>query len=184
MVAKRKKPPAAGMGRRRGVLNRTTIDVRKVLTLFIEHNSTKAQALFDRVARKNPAKALELFARLAEFVLPRLSRAEVTLPPAMLPILNGDPIRDAQSAANAYLLVIGNPSINMDALTFEPPTAPLPIAAELLADTLHPEPEEPASVGLGQRPLEHDAPAVEPGTEDHVAPDDGNVIRMWERLSK
>jgi hypothetical protein len=172
MVAKRKRPPAAGMGRRRGVLNRTTVDVRKVLTLFVEHNATKAQALFDRVARKNPAKALELFARLAEFVLPRLSRAEVTLPPAMLPALNGDPIRDAQSAANAYLLVIGQPMADLSALTFEPPVmAPLPV-------------QEGAQQPVETEPLLPYVHVAEPPMEPHAAPLADNVVGIWEHLGK
>src|ERR1700722_15635331 len=120
MEVQRKKPPAAGMGRRRGVRNRSSGSVREIFASFVQNNAAQAQELFDRVAKKNPAMALSLLAKLAEFVLPRLSRAELTLPPELLPKLSGDPIRDAQSAASAYLLVIGQPMADLDALIFEP----------------------------------------------------------------
>lgn len=72
MVKTKRKPPAAGIGRKKGVPNKTTKTVREMYTAFVEHNAEKAQALFDRVARKNPAKALEILAKLSEFVLPKL----------------------------------------------------------------------------------------------------------------
>ena len=78
MAAKKgTKPPAAGRGRKRGVPNKTTGAAREVFTQFVERNAEKAQTLFDRIARKNPAKALELLTKLAEFVVPKLQRTEV-----------------------------------------------------------------------------------------------------------
>jgi hypothetical protein len=71
MVAQRKrKPPSAGIGRRPGVPNKVTTDVRQILTLFTEHNATKAQALFERVAKNNPAMALSSLAKLADRLHP------------------------------------------------------------------------------------------------------------------
>ena len=71
-------PPNAGKGRPRGSPNRATRDVRTVFSAFVEANAEKAQALFDRVASRDPAKALELLARLAEFVIPKLARTDLT----------------------------------------------------------------------------------------------------------
>jgi hypothetical protein len=73
-------PPAAGRGRKRGVPNKTTRTVREIFTLFVEHNAESAQQLYERVAKRNPAKALEILARMSEFVLPRLQRTELRLP--------------------------------------------------------------------------------------------------------
>jgi hypothetical protein len=172
MESQRKKPPAAGMGRRRGVRNRSSGTVREIFAAFVQHNAQQAQELFDRVAKKNPAMALSLLAKLAEFVLPRLSRAEVTLPPDLLPRLSGDPIRDAQSAASAYLLVIGQPMADLDALVFEPPVN-APLAAEDIAQqAIETEPEPPYS------------PASQPDIQVQPAPADGNVIQLWDRLSR
>jgi hypothetical protein len=71
-------PPNAGKGRPRGTPNKATRDVRTFFSAFVEANAEKAQALFDRVAARDPAKALELLARLAEFVIPRLARTDLT----------------------------------------------------------------------------------------------------------
>jgi hypothetical protein len=76
MMANRK-PPRAGMGRRKGVPNKATGDVRKMFAAFVEGNASRVQILFDRVARKNPAKALEILTRFSEFVMPKLQRAEI-----------------------------------------------------------------------------------------------------------
>ena len=71
------RPPNAGKGRKAGVPNKATGDVRAVFSAFVEHNADRAQELFDRVAKKDPAKALDLLARLSEFVLPKLARTEL-----------------------------------------------------------------------------------------------------------
>jgi hypothetical protein len=71
------RPPNAGKGRRKGVPNRTTLSTREALTLFVERNANEAQVLFDRVKKRQPAVALALFGRLAEFVLPKLQRTEL-----------------------------------------------------------------------------------------------------------
>lgn len=180
----RKKPPAAGKGRTRGVPNRVTIDVRQVLTLFIEHNSTKAQALFDRVARKNPAKALELFARLCEFVLPRMSRAEVLLPSQDTSgIFAGVPVT-AESAAAAYMAIIGAPiGTDLSRITFEVP-APKPIEDESLPAL------EDALQALDDEVLPDYEPSSAPGLEPYGEPDSepgvSNVtsIAEWSKLGR
>lgn len=72
------KPGDPRAGRPRGTANKATQDVRTVFTAFVEGNAAKAQELFDRVASKDPAKALDLLARLAEFVIPKLARTELS----------------------------------------------------------------------------------------------------------
>ncbi len=76
----KRKPPNAGKGRVKGNPNKLTRSVREVLATFVEHNAAGAQALYDRVAKKDPKGALEIFAKMAEFVLPKLVRAEMNLP--------------------------------------------------------------------------------------------------------
>jgi hypothetical protein len=67
-----------GPGRPKGVPNRATTAVRDVFSAFVEANAGRAQALFEQVARKDPAKALDLLARLSEFVIPKLARTELS----------------------------------------------------------------------------------------------------------
>jgi len=66
-----------GGGSRKGIPNKATRDVRAVFSVFVEHNAERAQELFDQVAEKDPAKALDLLAKMSEFVVPRLSRSTV-----------------------------------------------------------------------------------------------------------
>jgi hypothetical protein len=66
-----------GGGSRKGIPNKATGEVRTVFSAFVEHNSGRVQELFDRVASRDPAKALDLLARLSEFVIPKLARTEI-----------------------------------------------------------------------------------------------------------
>ena len=66
-----------GGGSRKGIPNKATGEVRTVFSAFVEHNSERVQELFDRVASRDPAKALDLLARLSEFVIPKLARTEI-----------------------------------------------------------------------------------------------------------
>ena len=68
----------AGKGRVKGVPNAVTKTAREIFTAFVEGNATKVQELWERVARKNPAKALAIYAKVAEFVIPKLQRTELS----------------------------------------------------------------------------------------------------------
>jgi hypothetical protein len=74
---KGKKPPNAGKGRRKGVPNKATRDVRAMFTHFVEAKAERVAALWERIAEEDPAKALDLLVRLAEFVVPKLARTEL-----------------------------------------------------------------------------------------------------------
>lgn len=79
------RPPNAGKGRKKGVPNRATTDVREAFKQLIEGSVGDLRGWLKRVARKNPGKALEVVGKLAEFVVPKLARTEVSGP-------NGQPI--------------------------------------------------------------------------------------------
>lgn len=78
----RKKPPAAGIGRKKGALNHTTRDVRVAVGMIAERNASKIDGWLARVARKNPAKAIDLYIKLIEYHIPKLSRQEIVKPPS------------------------------------------------------------------------------------------------------
>ena len=66
-----------GPGRPKGSVNRATATARNAISSFIEAKAAEVESLWTRVAEKDPGKALELYAKLAEFILPKLARTEV-----------------------------------------------------------------------------------------------------------
>ena len=58
-------------GRQKGTPNKATVRLREAFTELLEDNMGKVQELFDKVAEKNPQKALELLLKLSEFALPK-----------------------------------------------------------------------------------------------------------------
>ncbi|MES2394334.1 MAG: hypothetical protein V4555_22065 [Acidobacteriota bacterium] len=79
---KGKKPPNAGVGRKKGVPNKATGDVRMLIAKFAEKNVGKIDGWLARVAKKNPAKAIDLYCKLIEYHIPKLSRQEIVKPDA------------------------------------------------------------------------------------------------------
>jgi hypothetical protein len=72
------KPGDARAGRRHGSTNKATSAARTAISSFIEGKATEVETLWSRVAEKDHAKALELYAKLAEFILPKLARTELS----------------------------------------------------------------------------------------------------------
>lgn len=73
-----RKPPAAGKGRPKGSLNKATKSFRDTVTKLLEANSENVSVWLEKVAKRDPAKALDLITRLAEFAAPKLGRVEHT----------------------------------------------------------------------------------------------------------
>ena len=55
--------------------------LREAFTELLEDNIGRLQELLDKVAEKNPQKALELLLKLSEFALPKLRAIEVSNEP-------------------------------------------------------------------------------------------------------
>lgn len=76
--AERPKPPAAGRGRKKGVPNKATADVRAAVALLAQGLVGDLEAWIRKGAKKNPLLAARVAADLFEYHIPRLSRAELT----------------------------------------------------------------------------------------------------------
>lgn len=77
---KENKEAAANAGKkssRKGTPNKTTKEIRDGFQMFIENNIGEFQGWIEDVAKTNPAKAIELVTSLGEYILPKLSRAEI-----------------------------------------------------------------------------------------------------------
>lgn len=72
------RPPNAGKGRRKGTPNKATADVRAAIAEIAQNNVENVQRWLARTAKTQPGRALDLYIRLIEYHIPKLSRAEVT----------------------------------------------------------------------------------------------------------
>lgn len=73
-------------GRAKGTPNKSTTDVRAAIARIAEKNVSKVQGWLDRIANEDPDRAFDLYLRMIEYHIPKLSRAEVTG-------AKGDPIK-------------------------------------------------------------------------------------------
>lgn len=72
-----KRPPNAGKGRKKGVPNRATSDIKAAIAAALNEFGPQLPALLRKVAQRNPARAVELVAKLAEYTLPKLGRVQI-----------------------------------------------------------------------------------------------------------
>lgn len=71
------RPPNAGKGRKKGSTNKATRDVRAIIAVVAEKNVSKIDSWLARIGRKDPAKAMDLFLRMLEYHIPKLTRTEI-----------------------------------------------------------------------------------------------------------
>jgi hypothetical protein len=77
----------AGPGRPAGSVNRATAEVRQAFASLVEGNRSRLQEWLDRVAEENPRNAIDLYLRMAEFVLPKLQRVDMSSSSSGEPII-------------------------------------------------------------------------------------------------
>jgi hypothetical protein len=137
-----RKPPHAGKGRYKGKTNLVNLSIREIFAEFVYKNASTAQELYEKVAKKDPAKALQILTNLADFILPRLQRTEMKMEGSSL--VSQEPIADAAQAANIYVAILGNSNLDLTKVTFDPPIPQESVVAvQPAADEIEsgPEPE-------------------------------------------
>jgi hypothetical protein len=65
-------------GRKKGSTNLVTADIKERFKLFVENNLDNIQTDYDTLRMENPKAALDFMKDLAEFVVPKLARTELT----------------------------------------------------------------------------------------------------------
>lgn len=65
-----------GGGSRKGIPNKATVEFRETVRRVLESNAENVGVWLTQVAAEDPAKALDLLAKLAEFAAPKLGRIE------------------------------------------------------------------------------------------------------------
>lgn len=110
---------APGPGRVKGSTNKATAVVREAMMQLARGNVGKVQGWLEATAEKDPAKAAELFLRLVEFTVPKLSRSELTGE-------DGAPIRTQAVADDAVLQAIREIGERVRNVGVPPPADPLP----------------------------------------------------------
>lgn len=84
---KKGEPAPAGAGRPKGAVNQTTRDVREAIARLLEANVENMTEWLTQVAegdeqkkvQADPAKALDIMHKMAEYHIPKLARSETTV---------------------------------------------------------------------------------------------------------
>jgi hypothetical protein len=161
-------------GRQKGTPNKATQSAREIFAAFLDYNAPRAQAWIDRVAIRNPAKALDTLVKLAEFFLPKLARTEVVGKDGAPLAGRTAPITDPIEAARIYQQIMGDTSIDLGSLKFESPRVPL---AELQA-IIEEMPMPPAEPSAEPSVADPNLPPAEPRASNAVD------MSLWEKLAK
>ena len=65
-------------GRKAGVGNKTTVDVRNAIALIAQDNAGTFARWLNEVAAEDPGKAADLYLKAIEYHIPKLARSETT----------------------------------------------------------------------------------------------------------
>jgi len=66
-------------GRQKGTPNKSTQAVRDAIAIFAQDNVGRLQEWLERIAQDDPAKASDVFIKLLEYHVPKLSRSDDSL---------------------------------------------------------------------------------------------------------
>ena len=65
-------------GKKKGTPNKATRDIKEAYRMLIETNIPNLSKWLERIAEKNPAQAIMIISDLSEYIIPKLSRTDLT----------------------------------------------------------------------------------------------------------
>jgi len=65
-------------GRPKGVPNKTVEDIKRTFATLLEHKLPEIEDWLNKIAEKNPDKAVELLIKISERFVPKLNKSEIT----------------------------------------------------------------------------------------------------------
>lgn len=79
-MAKFTKETASKAGKkssRKNVPNKTTAEIREAYQMLVENNLDKMSTWLNKVAKDDPARALDIIHKFSDYLLPKLNRTEI-----------------------------------------------------------------------------------------------------------
>lgn len=64
-------------GRQKGTTNKTTAELKSIITQIVGNQLDRLEGDLDKIRRQNPAKAVEIAAKLIDYVLPKQTKMEL-----------------------------------------------------------------------------------------------------------
>ena len=116
-----------GLGRKRGIPNRTTTGAKEIILALLQRNEPEAQIQLDKLKKRSPREWLKVYLRCAGLLVPRV-RDDGNSP--LVSINLAAPISNADDAARIYSEIIGRPDADLTGLRFAGPQLPNPNAVE------------------------------------------------------
>ena len=66
-------------GKKKGIPNKVTTDIKEAYRLLIESNLQNMTSWLETIAEENPAKAIQIISELSEYVIPKLARTQTEI---------------------------------------------------------------------------------------------------------
>jgi hypothetical protein len=76
MAFKKGKPKTGG--KKKGVPNKITRDIKEAYRQLIENNLDNLTGWLEKIAEKDPEKAIRIISDLSEYIIPKLARTDLT----------------------------------------------------------------------------------------------------------
>ena len=64
-------------GRQKGTTNKTTTELKEIITKIVGNQLDRLEKDLDNIRKTNPAKAVEISAKLIDYVLPKQTKMEI-----------------------------------------------------------------------------------------------------------